>query len=157
MYFDGCKTLDQLKALYKKLAIKHHPDLGGNTRVMQDINEEYQKTFEVLKRQHNVRQPNRKTTETPEQFRTVVEKLIKIKGIEIEVCGSWIWVSGETFLHKDELKAAGLLWSKPKKKWYWRPSDGKKRVHYRGNQPMSQIRKKYGSQVIKSASEETAA
>lgn len=32
---------DQLKAAYKKLAVQHHPDKGGDTRTMQDINAAY--------------------------------------------------------------------------------------------------------------------
>lgn len=32
---------DQLKAVYKKLALQHHPDRGGDTRTMQDINAAY--------------------------------------------------------------------------------------------------------------------
>jgi len=32
---------EQLKAAYKKLAVKHHPDRGGNTEVMKDINAAY--------------------------------------------------------------------------------------------------------------------
>ena len=32
---------DQLKAAYKKLALQHHPDKGGDTRTMQDINAAY--------------------------------------------------------------------------------------------------------------------
>jgi hypothetical protein len=27
--------------------------------------------------------------------------------VEIEICGLWVWVGGETKKHKDTLKAAG--------------------------------------------------
>lgn len=30
-WFNNPKTLEELKQQYKKLALKHHPDLGGNT------------------------------------------------------------------------------------------------------------------------------
>lgn len=29
-YFADCKTLDELRIAYRKLAAIHHPDVGGN-------------------------------------------------------------------------------------------------------------------------------
>jgi hypothetical protein len=46
------KTIEELKALYRKLAFAHHPDLGGKTATMQEINAEYEfrlKQFETGK------------------------------------------------------------------------------------------------------------
>lgn len=40
-WFNNPSTLEELKQQYKKLALKHHPDLGGNTADMQGINNEY--------------------------------------------------------------------------------------------------------------------
>ena len=37
---NDCKTLDEVKAQYKKLAKQYHPDLGGDTATMQEINKE---------------------------------------------------------------------------------------------------------------------
>lgn len=34
---------------YKKLAMLHHPDCGGTTEEMQEINAEYDELFAVLK------------------------------------------------------------------------------------------------------------
>jgi len=34
-------SLEELKTLYRQLAREHHPDLGGSTFVMQEINTEY--------------------------------------------------------------------------------------------------------------------
>lgn len=49
MYFDACKSLEELKRAYKKLALENHPDMGGNVDVMKAINCEYDRTFERLK------------------------------------------------------------------------------------------------------------
>lgn len=38
--------------------------------------------------------------------------------IEIELVGSWIWVSGNTYPVKEQLKEAGIFWAGKKKKWY---------------------------------------
>lgn len=43
MFFDAIHTLDDLKAAYRKLAMQHHPDMGGDTETMQCINAEYPK------------------------------------------------------------------------------------------------------------------
>jgi hypothetical protein len=37
----AAQNLDELKTLYRRLARKHHPDLGGATSTMQEINAEY--------------------------------------------------------------------------------------------------------------------
>lgn len=37
----AARNLDELKTIYRNLARKHHPDLGGATATMQEINAEY--------------------------------------------------------------------------------------------------------------------
>lgn len=39
-WFSNPQTLEQLKKQYKKLAIQHHPDVGGSVTNMQEINAE---------------------------------------------------------------------------------------------------------------------
>lgn len=41
-------TVEDLKNEYRQLAKKHHPDLGGNTEDMQEINAEFDRKFERL-------------------------------------------------------------------------------------------------------------
>lgn len=152
MYFENCANLNELKATYKSLALKHHPDMGGDVRVMQAINAEYDRVFARLKDAQNKKasQPEsktHKTTETPEEFRAVVEALLKMQGLDIELCGSWLWISGDTYPHKEELKAAGCLFSGSKKRWYWRHPEDDCRWS-RGKKSMSDIRAKYGSEWI---------
>ena len=50
-YFQNVKTLDELKKQYRRLAMKYHPDCGGDTAIMQQINAEHDALFEVLKKQ----------------------------------------------------------------------------------------------------------
>lgn len=40
-FFDGCSTPDELKARRNKLAQIHHPDRGGDVKIMQQINAEF--------------------------------------------------------------------------------------------------------------------
>lgn len=157
MYFENCKTLDQLKAAYKQLALKFHPDMGGDVRTMQNINLEYEARFERLKIAYNTAQADQgkpQTNETPEEFTAIIDKLVKMQGIEIELCGSWLWLGGNTYNHKDALKDAGCKWSRSKHKWYWRhESDGAR--WSRGHFTMGQIRQKYGSQILAGQKPET--
>ena len=41
-YFYDCHSLEDVKRKYKELAMLHHPDRGGNTATMQEINNEYE-------------------------------------------------------------------------------------------------------------------
>jgi len=40
-YFKECKTVSEVKKIYRKLALKNHPDKGGNLQTMQSINAQY--------------------------------------------------------------------------------------------------------------------
>ena len=39
--FTNCRTLDEVKREYKRLALIYHPDRGGDTGSMQEINRQY--------------------------------------------------------------------------------------------------------------------
>ena len=146
-YFDGITTFDELRKEYKRLALLNHPDRGGSTEVMQQINNEYDKLFIILKDRHNAEAPeNKQMHEAPAAYREVLLRIITLKGIEIELCGSWIWLSGNTKEHKDELKSAGFFWAYKKLMWYWRPEEFKS--FSRKSKSMDYIRSKYGSERI---------
>ena len=85
-----------------------------------------------------------------EEFINIINALCKIPGLIVELCGCWLWISGDTRPHKEELKAAGCRWSSSKKMWYWRhQEDG---AHWsRGKKSMGEIRMKYGSQTFAGA------
>lgn len=152
-YFTNIKTLDELKAAYRRLAMQYHPDRGGDTETMKAINNEHDELFEQLKRQHNAKaDENHQTTETPEEFRDIIEQLLKLDGLTVELCGSWLWIGGNTREHKDALKAAGCRWSNNKKLWYWRHAEDGARWS-RGRRSMGEIRTKYGSQVFDASGE----
>lgn len=58
-YFTNCRTLDELKKEYRRLAMLHHPDRGGDTETMKAINNEYDAVFPAFRLAYN------KTAETP--------------------------------------------------------------------------------------------
>ena len=150
-WFDNPKTLEDLKKQYKKLAIKHHPDMGGSTVDMQQINAEYEKLFAKLKDVHQTKDgefytSRTATTETASEFMDVIERLIHMDGIQIEVCGSWLWVTGDTKPHKDELKKLSFRWSSNKSAWYFHRDGYKKRSNR--SLSLDEIRGYYGSEVV---------
>ena len=151
-YFTA-KNLDELKAEYRRLVKKYHPDCGGSVGIMKEINNEHDRLFEELKAKHNAKADEyHQTTETAEEFREIIEALLNLDGLVIELCGSWLWISGQTMKHKEALKAAGCRWSSNKKMWYWRHEEDGRRWH-KGNRTIGEIRTKYGSQVFTAAGE----
>lgn len=64
-HFTGIKTLSEAKDLYKKLAMANHPDKGGDTKMMQEINSEFEQVFQFLKYSSPV-----VTTETASSYRS---------------------------------------------------------------------------------------
>lgn len=150
-YFAHCATLDELKKAYKAAAVANHPDLGGDTATMQGINAEYAARFEELKRQQNTAAADdttgaaKATTESPEDFINIISHLLRMDGITVELCGRWLWISGNTMAHKDALKACGCRWSSSKKMWSWHFAEDGARWH-KSHYSMNSIRSKYGSE-----------
>ncbi len=69
-------------------------------------------------------------------------------GLNIEVCGSWAWISGTTTKdHKEILKNSGFKWHRVKKMWFYHPKENKRR-YYKGETSMDDIRSTYGSQKV---------
>lgn len=63
-YFKEVQSLEDLKKQFKKLAMKHHPDRGGDQETMKAINNEYDKLFPIWKAKDNI-----KSDETSESTR----------------------------------------------------------------------------------------
>ena len=71
-------TIDDIKKQYKKLAFKYHPDVGGSTEQMQEVNAEYEKQCEVGEL-HN------KNYSVDVDFINIIDTY-QIKIIVIEIC-----------------------------------------------------------------------
>lgn len=65
-YFTNIKTLDDLKKEFRRLAMIHHPDRGGDVETMKEINNEYDMMFPVLKLKYNqsAAEPTHETAES---------------------------------------------------------------------------------------------
>ena len=148
-YFTGCRTIEDVKKRYRELAKKLHPDCGGDAEAFKAMMHEYRIAFDTYKNIHVNAEGEtytKETTETPEQFADLINKVIHFDGVTVEIIGSWIWLTGNTLIYKDEIKAAGFWWSKSKMAWYYN-GDNKKSKR-RGRYSMNALREKWGSQEV---------
>ena len=145
------ETIEELKALYRKLALKHHPDLGGDTETMKTVNSEYDSLFvevKTFRRNSKGEVYEKETEEAPEHFKDIIDALIKLnmEKVEVELIGCFLWLSGNTKPYKNEIKELGFKWSKNKSSWYLAPDDYRKRS--RKDYSMNDIRSMYGSKNV---------
>jgi hypothetical protein len=146
-WFNEAKTLEEVKAVYKKLAKQYHPDLGGDTATMQEINKEY--AFASAKAIKGANLSDEETESeilSSEAYRNAIEKIIHLEGITIELVGYWIWVTGQTYPNRATLKEAGFLFASKKLAWYFRTAEYK--VNQSSGKSLDEIRNKYGSEVL---------
>ena len=160
-YFENISTLEELRKLYKELLKLHHPDNGGNVSEMQEINSEYDRMFKILKGQHENNNTNQANINTDynsmkydfaedEKLREILNKIIHFNNIDIELIGAWIWLSGNTYAHKKELKEFGFKYAGQKKMWCWHSEAFRKKSHK--TLSMDDIRNYYGSTNVRSES-----
>ena len=157
-YFINVNTLEQLRRQYKDLLKRFHPDNGGSEEVMKAVNVEYDKLFKVLRDRHESKSADgqngtdsAKSTynanmydwENDKALREVLQKIINFSGIEAEIAGQWIWISGNTYAYRKDLKDIGFKWASQKKMWYWKSEAYQKKS--RKTLSMEEIRNYYGS------------
>lgn len=152
-WFRTCRTAEEGKSLYRKLVKEYHPDNGGNADIFKQINNEFTMWWNTHKDIHystetgeTYEETEHRTTETAEEFIEIIENLRTLDGINVELCGSWLWISGNTYPHKDKLLMFGCRWSRSKKEWYW--AKDLTFTHYKTGKSKSWIRTRYGSEMI---------
>lgn len=149
-WFSNINTLDELRTAYRRLALLHHPDKGGSTSDMQEINSEYEILSKRLINGNASFSEGRKSWEhfVSAEIRDKLNEIIFLEDVVIEVIGSWIWVTGNTKPVREELKARGFKFSPNKLAWYWQYGDYRKK---NGNQySMDEIRAMWGSEEVDS-------
>lgn len=143
------ETIDDLRKEYRKLAMSMHPDKGGNSEDMKILNSEYDyliKNFNKGSKQFE------QEYATNVAYKDILDKLINISDIEIEIVGSWIWISGNTKPHKDLINELNFRWSRNRKMWYMDTTTGNKFEggKIRGTkQSIDEIKNKYGCKKVK--------
>lgn len=123
------KTLAELKAVYKNWCMKLHPDLnpGKDVAEMQELNNAYEKYFKIIKAREMKKDKKDREKfnidEVPEDLVNIINTLIKFKDVQIDIVGNWIWLAGNTYPVKEEIKKLKFHFSRGKRKWFWNGSE----------------------------------
>lgn len=143
-YFTNCHCIEDVKEEYRRLAKMLHPDNGGDAEEFKRMMQAYTSAYNRFKGVHRKQtdkstQDAKKGTQdayasahddfSAEQFADIINKVIGLDGVDIDIVGTWIWLSGNTFIYKDIIKAAGFFWSTKHKKWYYNGSKKKSKKH----------------------------
>lgn len=148
-YFANIDDMKDLKKAYKQWAMKLHPDLGGSEEEFKAMADEYEQVFKAIKAGIKQRTNSKSINldDVDDGYRDVINALLNID-VTVELCGEWLWISGNTRENKDTLKNIGCKFAAKKQMWYWKPawmhSTGRK-----GGKDMDEIRAKYGSVRVK--------
>jgi hypothetical protein len=139
-------TPEIVKMAYRRASSKYHPDKGGSVEMMQAVNQAY----EVLKDHSGMVDGG--DDNYSDALNDAINAVVNLQGINIEICGAWVWVTGDTKPHAKVLgkNGAGYFYASKKQAWYFRPSDWKSTS--RGNFSLDDIRANHGSQAVKGQS-----
>ena len=146
MYFDNITTMDGLRAEYRRLIKINHPDAGGDEATMKAINLAYEAAVDYIRRHGEKAEADKAAADVPAEFMAAVSAVVACPGLIVEIVGSWVWVTGDTYRNRDRLKAAGYKWAAKKSAWYWHPAD--QAVGRSSRMSLDQIRDKYGAQRV---------
>lgn len=136
-------TPQDVKNAYRRAAKQYHPDRNpAGSEIMKAVNEAY----ETLKGLSGKTSDEVGDKNYPDSLNKALNAILNLKGLEIEICGSWVWVTGDTKTHKKALNDAGYRWAPKKKAWHFRPDDWKS--NSRGRLDMEKIRDIHGSTKV---------
>lgn len=144
---NGTASSDDIKLAYRKACALYHPDRNpAGLEMMKLVNAAYAALDGYIA-------DSVKSSEASEDYgdeiNTALNAIINL-GLNIEICGAWLWVSGDTKPHKEALKAAGFKWAAKKAMWNFRPAEWKS--FNRGAWSMDKIRATHGSTTIRGKS-----
>ena len=136
--FSEVTGINEAKKVYKTLAKKLHPDVGGSEEEFKILNSVYTDLIE-----HKIYFSN--DIKIDIELEKIISLILHFENITIELVGSWVWVSGDTREIKEKLKEIGFKWASKKKMWYF----GEMKSKNPTPKSMEEIKNKYGSETLK--------
>ena len=137
-----------VKKAYREKAKQYHPDKqNGNLDMMVLVNLAY----EVLKQSNftwsdTEAKDGQYSTPLTETITNLWNSIKHYRGLHGEIIGTWLWVSGDTYPIKDNLKSSGFRYSHFKRAWYFHEGDYWKRSHRKLN--LQDLRGIWGNQDL---------
>lgn len=146
-YFKNITDLEELRKEYRKLVKALHPDAGGTQADFVAMKKEYETLFKQIESgAGKTAQDIEKDIQIDKDLQNIIDRIVFFD-INIEVCGSWIWIDGNTFIVKEQLKEIGFKWSNKRKKWHYSKEENTPN-HYKSKLSFEEIEKKYGSSKV---------
>jgi hypothetical protein len=166
-YFTARMTAQEMKNEYRNLAKKYHPDLGGDTKTMQEINSQFayqyartaskeayeSKTQQSPDKDYSKYQNDRYINDLEKMIAWIYDNNIdRIQSITVELIGVFIWIGGirvEDKEVRERIKDVGFQGSwkitdEGDKAYMWKWTPEIKRFKAEDN--IDTIRRNYGSQ-----------
>jgi hypothetical protein len=168
--FDDCLTVADVKAKYRRLAFKTHPDVHPHEQFdkwnaeMQSLNGAYfiecqKRDGEVFtgddQREHTYRyNENTEAGVVAAVARTIRAKLPD--HITVTIVGIYVWVEGT---RREDVEARAILkgdgedsptdrfyWHSKRRAWYWKPSNY--RARYNRSASLDDLKSYYGARTV---------
>lgn len=137
------KNINDIKKHFRELVKVYHSDFGGTDELFREMYTEYE---DLLNKFVGTSFTNIDDDNISSSLKEKLSKIVNLDDIEIEIIGKWIWVSGNTILHKDYLKELGFKFSGTHKKWYY--SSNLKSHRYKSKYRMDEIKEMYTTKVV---------
>lgn len=162
-YFTPGMTVAQIKSAYHKLALANHPDRGGDTATMQEINAAYQRALQSVdgsvsydenNEPHEYHYNAKRESEVVEFIDQLCKSGVLSAEVESMLIGTWVWMTGDTKPVKEMLKGLGMKWHSKRIAWYWHPAGY--RSFYNKNASLESLAAHYGASRLANKAKEDA-
>jgi len=160
-FFINCKDLSELKGSFKQFSKLLHPDVnhGLSDVYFKEMSNDYDSYYIPLKKAHlkdNAKKYNNSSFDEDnikeddlkdDRFKKAIVELLKKENVKIVMRGVYMWISGDTYQIREQLKQLGFFYSSGKKEWFLPDSKSFKKDGRRGRSK-KEIVNKYGEKTI---------